>query len=346
MNKIPIYYEKCNNLTMPYYSFFLDKLKQIQQLSKYNNPIYLYNANCTKCANTKLYKLGNIVWSNNIKHKISHHKTYPSEYFIQIIINTCIINDTIINPPIQLYPNQIAKFTYIPLHYNKLLILDALMKQGSEPRYQLENRSGKEKYIYSEHFGVLLLDNKIIDSVITSTESSRIDASDNTIYLPTNTKILAQHEFLFHTHPNTITYAGRINEGIIYEFPSANDLLNFVKFHNEGKAQASIIIAPEGIYVIRPLYYQNKIQTDMKIFYHLRKFILKIERIAINKLKPIPSTITTADIFHTKVGSNLRYIRMYNKFIEQFNLFIEYYPREKKNNEWALKQINLQYLAR
>ena len=37
---------------------------------------------------------------------------------------------------------------------------------------------------------------------------------------------------------------------------------------------------------------------------------------------------------------------MYNKFIQPNNLFIEFYPREKKNNEWCLRQINLPFIEK
>ena len=79
----------------------------------------------------------------------------------------------------------------------------------------------------------------------------------------------------------------RIKEGIIYEFPSVNDLFNFIKYHNEGKAQASIIISPEGIYVTRPIKYQKIYNIEFSLFDNIRKFVLKLEKIAIKKYKSI-----------------------------------------------------------
>jgi len=35
---------------------------------------------------------------------------------------------------------------------------------------------------------------------------------------------------------------------------------------------------------------------------------------------------------------------MYNKFIKPMNIYVEYYPREKKNGEWCLRTINLPYM--
>lgn len=369
MSKNNIYYELCNLTTMPLYPHFFDKLERIQKLVKKINPrkkkhhnmnslqpdpqidsdfsqivretkkeiILSQDVECDKCKNRKFYQLGNIIWSNNIQHKIKIHQSYPSEYFIKIIMNCYIIDDNIINPPLQLNRNQISKFTYVPLRYNLLLIIDALFKQGSSPRYLGNNN----KFIYSEHSGVLSMKNKSIADIIISAETNRLDPGDDNIYLPINTEILAKYEYLFHTHPNTLTYAGRINEGIIYEFPSANDVLNFVKYHNEGIAQASLIIAPEGTYIIRPIRYQKMYNINPKVFYHLRKLIFKLEKLAIKKIKVPVKDLSNPNIFHDYVGSNFTYIKMYNKFIEPYNLFIEYYPREEKNKEWYLRQINL-----
>lgn len=294
---------------------------------------------CDKCQTDRLYRLANIVWPNIIKHRIKYHHLYPSEYFIKVILSMCVIDDYIVNPPIEIEPGRINSYHYIPLHYNKLLIMDALMHQGSQPRYLTK----EGRFIYSEHSGGISLKNKVVDNIIVSAESNRTDAADVNIFLPINADILAQYEYLFHTHPNTSTYAGRIKDGIIYEFPSANDLFNFVKYHTEGAAMASLIIAPEGMYVIRQIKYR-KFDVNYEFFYRLRKFILKLERAAIKELQPYMPQLSDPDFFHKYVGSNFKYIKLYNKFIEPVNLFIEYYPRQKRNNEWNLRQISLAYV--
>lgn len=345
--KIDIYYEKCDQATMSTYLFFLDKLHLIEQLT----PAYKVNLSrvqpkdCSECRPKICYHLGNIVWDDTIKHKIQTHQSYPSEYFIKVIINTCVIDNTIVNPPIKLRYDQTKYFSYIPLHYNKLLIIDALMHQGSWPRYLVFKNGIGEKYIYSEHSGVITIKNKRVDSIIVSTETDRINMADDNIFLPNNTDMMKEHEYLFHTHPNAQRYGGRLKEGIIYEFPSSNDLLNFIKYYNEGKAQASIIVSPEGIYVVRPVAYTEKYQIPKSFYDDIRKFILKLEAKAIQKLSPFLPYISDPNIFHNKIANDLSFIQIYNKFIEQFNLFIEYYPREKKNGEWCLRQINLPLIS-
>ena len=354
-NHIKIYYEECNCKTMLDYPFFLEKLKQVQKLTKttidHYHPIIKKNY-CDNCSANKYYQLKNIIWPNNIKHIMKTHKFYPSEFFIKLILYCVIKDNTIINPPLVIDPNKLSAFTYVVLHYNKLLILDALMKQGSHTRYLVKS-DNMEKYIYSEHSGVITIENSLVKNIIVAADNNRIDVNDDNIYLPTNTDILAKHPILFHTHPVTQNgsidkksaniYAGRLSEGIIYEFPSANDVLNFVKYRRDGVAQASIVISPEGIYVIRPIiyYYPNKVT---EIFHkHLHKFIIKLENMAVNQYGNI-SNISDPDIFHQNISLDLTYIKMYNDFIKKSNLFIEFYSRQKKNNEWTLPEISLAYV--
>ena len=339
-----IYYEISNNHTMPTYPFFLDKLKNIQKIvrskkidNKQLSNIKIHN-NCSKCLAKKLYQVGGIVWPNNLKHKIISHQEFPSEYFINCILNICVINNYIINPPMEIGHELIKKFKYIPLHYNKLLIIDALMHQGSQPRY--ENNGD---FIFSEHSGIISIKNKSIENIIVLTDTDRTDFDDGNIFLPVNSPLLSNYEYLFHTHPNTIKYGGRISEGIVYEFPSANDIFNFAKYYTTGKAQASIVISPEGTYVIRPIKLMDEYNIDFDYYHNLRKFILKLERFAMKRIHKFITQISDPDIFHEKVGNNFRCIQAYNKFIEPINIFIEYYPREKKNGEWALRSINLPY---
>jgi hypothetical protein len=343
MGKSSFYYEKCDRIYMSDYPSFLDKLKIIEKITKWENPqIASLNSDitCSKCSDKTYYRLANIVWSESVVHKITSHQYYPTEYFIMVILNTCVIDNEIINPPIQLNNDNLNNFSYIPLNYNKLLIIDALMDHGSYPQYEKDNM-----YIYSEHSGVITLKNKLIDTIIVSAETDRIDLHDKKIYLPNNISILSNHEYIFHTHPNATTYGGRINEGVLYEFPSANDIFNFIKYYNEGQVLASIIVAPEGIYVIRPIVYKSKYDIDVDLFYTLRKFIFRLEQMAIEKVKNI-AELSNPDIFHTKVSCNFKYIKIYNKMIRSGNLFIEFYPREKKNGEWRLMPINLQYIKR
>lgn len=322
-----MFYEKCTCCHLLFHPVFLKKLQQIEEL-----------VDKVVIDDKQYYQLSNIVWVNDVAEKIKDNK-YPSEYFVMIIMHTCVIDDTIVNPPIQLASDVMSHFSYIPFDYNKLLIIDALMKQGSQPVYQNDN-----EYIYSEHAGILSINHEVIDNIIVSAVTNRIDVNDNKIYLPVNVDEFMNYEYLFHTHPNTSTLAGRVDNGIIYEFPSANDLYNFVKYYNDGKTQASLIVTPEGIYMIRPISISSKINVKTDLFNDIKKFIIQLETEAIQKLKVNRDLLKTPEVFHKYVSYDFSYIKKYNKFIEPFNLFVEYYPRVKRDGLWQLRSISLPYI--
>jgi hypothetical protein len=332
-----LYYENATCNEMLDYPFFIEKLKSVEKLTLLsNNEIEL-----TSPAK-KIYKLAFIVWTDKLISNIKKCRGYPSQYFISIILSLTIIDDYIINPPIIINPRDIDKYKLIPLHYNKLLIIDALFYQGSAPRYLMENGE-KIKYLYSEHSGVLILKNGVISDIIVSAESDRIDKNDDSIYLPINSNQFMENEYMFHTHPNTLSYAGRVNNGIIYEFPSANDLYNFVKYYTNGKVLASIISAPEGTYVIRPVSNTKEITLPKEKFTQISRFLSNLESIAIKKFNHIINDISDPNFFHTHISSDITFIKKYNNYINNFNLFIEYYPRILKNGEWRLRQIFLPF---
>ena len=350
-----IYYETCNNSSMISHPFFTDKLNLIESITvvnpdKYHRQILAYNkllqtiyprtiAGCSNCAPSTYYLMGNIFWSDSLRHMMDTHHLYPSDYFIKTILASDVADGSIINPPIIVPRKSIPKFKYIPLRRNKLLILDALMNQGSYPRYQ----NGAD-FLFSEHSGVVTVKNYTIDDIVIFTNTDRIDKGDDRIFLPQNTHSLSKFEYLFHTHPKAITYGGRIKDGILYEFPSAGDIFNFVKYHSDGKALASIVVAPEGAYVIRQLRHQKTIDVDPSLFYQLKKFIIKLEKMAIKKYRKAIPQISDPDHFHQNIASDYEFIKLYNKFIKPINLVIEYYPREKVNGEWSLRQFYLQYI--
>ena len=64
---------------------------------------------------------------------------------------------------------------------------------------------------------------------------------------------------MFHTHPPTPFPGSRVVDGILYEFPSISDIYHFADHFNAGETQGSLIIAPEGMYIIRAQDNINKI---------------------------------------------------------------------------------------
>lgn len=343
------YYEKCDKKYMMSHLNIIPKIQYIQNIipkHPYSKIKKLLRHNhLSRNINSSLsyYILSNIIWSDNLIDNIQSNNVYPSKYFINIISVLIINEDYIVNPPLIIDQSMINNYKYIILQRNKTLIIDALLNQGSVPRY-INKVNNEEKYLYSEHSGVLVVKDCNIENIIISTESNRIDDNDQEIFLPKNTLILKQHEYIFHTHPNTNTYAGRVKNGILYEFPSANDIFNFVMCHNKGKAQSAIVFTPEGIYVIRPLVYTKYIDIDYNLYDEFNNFILYLEDLAINKFEKYLSKIIDPDLFHKYISPDYTFIKLFNKFLRKYNIFIEYYPREKKNNEWTLPQIFLFFI--
>ena len=151
--------------------------------------------------------------------------------------------------------------------------------------------------------------------------------------MPNNIKDEADYEFIFHTHPIT---KNRINDKIIYEFPSFSDLLNFTENYNEGYTQGSIIICPEGIYIIYAKDVKKKIlltNKDKDLEYDL----LDINLQAYNKYFKSYSK----KLFYTKIIKDYYYLNAFNKLIKPYNLIIKYYPRIKDNNNYILPDIHL-----
>lgn len=344
------YCEKCDNYTMHFYPFIIDKLVSIQKLCVRDRK--KLSANVSRLVNKSypkskhIYKLSSVLWDDSIMNNILNKKSYPSEYFINLLLNIIIFNGKILNPPIYLNPDQIKKFTYVKMEYNSLIIIDGLFNQGSMPRYYLEV---DDRFIYSEHSGVISINNNTIDNIIVSTETKRIGVNDPNIYLPINSDTFKKYPYIFHTHPNTKTYAGRIDQGIFYELPSVSDILNFVKYYNYGNLQASIIFTPEGTYVLRPIKYIDALEIDEHSISRVQKCIANIEHIAITKYSKLFTQDVKnewPDIFHNTISSDLEFVDRLNQILKHNLIYVEFYPRIKVNNEWMFRKLNLPYMSR
>lgn len=327
------YVEECKNINMLSTEIFLKMLVKTQTLL----PTHQGNGKklCKICNDTQYYRLSHIIWPKNMIHLITDHHMFPSEYFVNVITNLCIINNKIMNPPIELPRDMLSNVKYIRLRYNQLLIIDALMENGSEAIYEHDGRK-----LYSEHAGVINIKNDLVESVSVSTNTNRVDDNDGNIFLPQSEKTNYEFEYMFHTHPNTNTNGERMKSGILYEFPSSNDIFYFVQCHNNGRSQGSIVVAPEGTYVVRPVKYAKKIKLGVTNA-DLNANIIKIERAAHAKNKHLIDKFIDPDTFHKHVSYNFDYIKMYNSYLHPHNIFIEYYPRIKLGKRWALREIGI-----
>ena len=145
----------------------------------------------------------------------------------------------------------------------------------------------------------------------------------------------ADYEFIFHTHPKT---KDRFNDGIIFEFPSIEDLMNYGQNYNEGFTQGSLIIAPEGLYVITTIDYNFKIKIPSDNEKNkLDDKLMELHKLSFNKYNKIFSN----NIFYNKIIKDHSFIKLYNKFISNLNIKIKYYNRIKFKNNYILPNISL-----
>ena len=314
--------------------FLIKKLKEIHHAS------YKISVNDSDC-----YVLGNFCWSTDIFNKIAS-KEYPEDIFCKIIYKIVVDKNYIVNPPIIINKNSICDLDYVRITHNQQLIFDALWKQGSNKRYLADSHCVQGGMLYSEHSGGVVVKNAKVDNIYVFTDNDRIDVADSDILLPRNNNHYNKCHYLFHTHPNSKVNGGRINEGILYEFPSASDIFNFIKYYNEGCALASIVVAPEGEYVIRPIKLVNKFEHKPATYYYLRKIIVSLEKKAINDKKDVIKRLHEEDVFYNEIAKDITYIRLLNELIQATNIHIEYYPRVKIAKEWMLNSIDLCYFEK
>ena len=227
---------------------------------------------------------------------------------------------------------------YIKLSRNQLRILDSLFIDGGKEKKYYDN---KDKLRYSEHSGLLDFSKSRLDRVIINAKQNLSDKEDHDILLPDNMIDAIDFEYIFHTHPSTPNFFGRLKEGILYEFPSISDLFHYIEHHNLGKTQGSIIISQEGMYIIKSISNKKiKIENENKLIDYLESELLNIQLLAIEDFN-----LNNDDILDDKKFKNIinerKYLNMYNSLINDINLKIFYKPRVKVKNNWILDNVYL-----
>jgi hypothetical protein len=228
---------------------------------------------------------------------------------------------------------SIEKNQYIKIKRNQLLILDALLDDGGNKIYKGKNK----KYFFSEHFGMLDINKNGLDKLIVSAKTERIDEDDGDIYFPGDVDDAFEYEFIFHTHPPTAGLT-RVDDGILYEFPSIHDIYHFTDLYNKGKTQGSIVVAPEGLYIICTMDNKKvKYSKSEKNFNDMINQLLEIQDKAIKEY----GVDINADMYYNKIIQNKKYIKMYNEMVNKFfsnKIKIKYIARkyDDKIKKWYL----------
>ncbi len=298
---------------------------------------------------SKLYKLFNVHWEDGLIHYINEHNIEPSEEFQDFIFDVYIDKTDKFQikkkkskkEKVLRLPGIVLKVEnkrFIKLTRNQLMIMDALMKDGSgQKRYY----DSKGKLRYSEHSGLLDFGPSRLEKIIVNSKTNISDDQDYEILLPQNMMETFDFEFLFHTHPATPKPGGRVKEGLLYEFPSISDIFHFVDHYNQGVTQGSIVIAPEGFYMIRA--YKTKLDEKIlfydeeKVYKTMLEKMFEIQDKAIEKYGKRFSTET----FYKKIAKDKSFIKEFNKTLNKYKLKIDYKPRIKDRKRWILDDIFL-----
>ena len=223
---------------------------------------------------------------------------------------------------------------------NQMKIFDILLKAGGNKKY-LDKENNLN---YSEYSGVFDIEGSLIKRIVLNTIIDvKIKGLDDTLF-PTNIYQIENYDFMFHTHPSLDEFIPT-KTGVIYEFPSYNDLIHFIYFFNNGKPRGSITITNEGVY--------NTISTKKK------GEQIRLENIE-QKKKQISNVFSliqykaifeygkkfSKEFFYKEIAQNDKYIKMYNKAIKKIfdgQIKIKYYPRKynKQLKEWILSDLYL-----
>jgi len=285
---------------------------------------------CSSCNHSNklmLYKKDELLYDNSIIHHMVEHNFKPHNELISKIKTSQKRNTKIKIKATFKKENHIDTFV---LDRNQLLILDGLMNYGKDRIYSDKNK----KFRYSEHAGLLDFNHHGLEKILVSALTNRQDRDDPDILLPQNMPDALEYEFMFHTHPPTPYPGARAKVGILYEFPSIADIYHFIEHYNIGETQGSMIIAPEGIYIIHSTTGEDKIAFNdgKETFRNLISDSFEIQTDAIQKYG---SDYEKNNKFYTNVLTDFKYINDFNKMLKKYldnQIYVEYIPRIKDDS--------------
>lgn len=252
---------------------------------------------------------------------------------------------------------NLPNINYCLITTNSLNIIDGLYEDGSYEKYIENNKNilTSKTSRFSEHSGFIYFKDNKVDRIIVLNDS-RVDKNDPILYMPKNCIEAFDVDYIYHTHPKTPYIGSRASEGIIYEFPSISDILHYTEHHNGGRLLGSLIVTPEGVYIIhKKNINREKIRIDYDlIISDLNKIYNLCYKESIEKYKEINNFIKDDYIkipdkyFYEKISINFEYINKINNILLKYDLYIDYYPRIRiskgkentdNDNYWILPDI-------
>ena len=292
---------------------WIDKPKE--PINDWNHKMRILTRDAKK-TNNKLY-YGYLAldedWESHYPNPILH------DIFDALIVN----KDRILNPLPGLLKSTWIK--WVPFSHNQLLIIDGAYHAGSIKNFECANKSycraldqlNFGEYCYAEIAGRLVIKNNQIDNIVIHSNHEITYPDDSGIIFSINDNEFANSEYIFHTHPEPSKE--RRLSGIVYEFPSGNDLVNFAKYYkpNVNKTIGSILISPEGVYLIRPLIYFKHINLDVSAINIINDKLIELEGEAFRKYQ----------IIDDSTFNDFTFIDKLNKYLYSWNIRIDYFPR-------------------
>ena len=289
-----------------------------------------------KCVSSSNFSLGKYMWDDSLIHYISKHNIKPPEEFMDKIWNFEMSEN---DEPVTILGKVFIKKQkkYLKLGKNQIMIFDALMKHGgySKKYYDTKNENVIR---YSEHAGYIDIKGKNIQNIIVSGNTMRVDRGDEEIFLPMGSPETYSYKYIFHTHPPTPKPGGRVEDGILYEFPSIGDILHFIDHHNDGQTTGSLVMTPEGLYNIRKLEIDSKkIEIDEDEMYNEMRKVLRLAQV--KAIKEYGEKFSTY-FFYSNISQNKKYVEMINKKLNKYQLTIDFYPRSKDfRGSWIVDTV-------
>lgn len=286
-----------------------------------------------KSITTGKFVLNRIVWDDGLVHYIKKHNIYPGSFMIDFVMNL-IDSKELLKKNIKIKCEEQMRYgsRYIKITRNQLLVLDILMKSGSKKIYY-----HGDKTKYSEQSGYFEIDknNLTLKSISIDASAKRIDTADSEIFLPSSETDLSKHKIVFHTHPETPELGSRVANGVLYEFPSSGDIFHFIDNNINGNVDFSVIMAPEGIYIIRKI---GKLEFSQELYKLYNSVAFSIQKEYIKKYDACKLPIDR-EYFYSTISQDTSCIHKLNKFLKDFNIIIDYYPRNKIENKWIVDTI-------
>lgn len=288
-----------------------------------------------KCIVSGRFILGVHVWDTGLIHYVEQHNIKPSETFIEKIFNYDLFqsNENILKISGRIKIKKNKKF--LKLDKNQIMIFDALMRHGGYNKKYYDDAQGTTRY--SEHAGFIDIRERTVHNIIVSGNTLRVDRGDEEIFLPISGKDTYKYKYIFHTHPPTPKPGGRAIDGILYEFPSVGDILHFIDHHNDGHVVGSLVMTSEGLYNIRKISDNRKINIDEdKLYNEMRKIFGQLQDRAIKKY----GTTFNSYTFYSKISQDFEFINTANEFLKKYDLIIDFFPRNKDfKGNWIVDTI-------